>query len=191
MFDNKSEKGNSRMSKLKMVIDQPILYTSNFKKIITYYLFESPIEDTSARGTLLSENGWKGSSRLTMLLRLMQAVAEIDDSDWIICSKNEVETNANRFLSDQIHMVCNDDKGKAKSIIYAVRNAFAHGAFNVKKINGKTIYILENHNKGRLRAEITVTEDTLLNWIKLFKTKPAHLTVKERKGKKIHFDDEK
>ena len=176
------------MSKLKMVIDQPISYTSNFKKIITYYLFESPIEDTSARGTLLSQYGWKGSSRLTMLLRLMQAVAEIDDSDWIVCSRNEVKTNASRFPSEQIHMVCNNDKGKAKSIIYAVRNAFAHGSFNVKKINNKTVYILENHNKGGLRAEITVTEDTLLNWIKLFKTNPQYLTVKERKGKAIQFN---
>jgi len=191
LFDNESEKGYTRMSKLKMVIDQPISYTSNFKKIITYYLFESPIEDTSARGTLLSEYGWKGSSRLTMLLRLMQAVADIDDPNWIICSRNEVKTNASHFPSEQIHMVCNNDKGKAKSIIYAVRNAFAHGSFNVKKINGKIVYIFENHNKGMLCAEITVTENTLLNWIKLFKTKPEHLTVKERKGKEIRFDDEK
>lgn len=171
-----------------MVIDQPISYTNNFKKILTYYLFECPIESTSARGTLLLEYGWKGSSRLSMLARLMQAIAEIDDSDWVTCLRNEVEAKAIHFSSEQIHIVCNNDKGKAKSVIYAVRNAFAHGSFNVKKVAGKIVYILENHNKGTLSAEITVTEDTLLNWIKLFKTKPQHLTVKERKGKEIRFD---
>ena len=57
-----------------------------------------------------------------------------------------------------------DEKTVMQSLFSAIRNAFAHGSFNVKTYNGVKIYYFENFN-GYLKAEIVLHEETLLAWI--------------------------
>ncbi|MDE6036272.1 MAG: hypothetical protein K2G36_10230 [Ruminococcus sp.] len=156
-----------------------INYTDNFKKIITFYLFECPVEDVSKRGKTFKQIGWKGSSRLRMLERLLKNCTSINEENWIICDKSEVENKLNN-VNGLYYIVCSKSKSGIKSIIYAIRNSFAHGSFEVKNIDGYNIYYLENHHKGHLCAKIVIEEDSLLEWIRIIKTNPEYLTKKAK-----------
>lgn len=175
---------------------EKIVYSDEFEKIITFFLFECPVEKVSHRGEDFQELGWKGSSRLQMLERLLKGCTEIAEEKWICCHKSEVESKANN-IGSFLYIVCNNDKGRIKSIIYAIRNSFAHGSFEVKKIDGCNCYYLENWYKEKLRAKIVIEEKALLDWVKIIKTNPIYLTkkaikknAKERKrSKQTNYSD--
>ena len=59
-----------------------------------------------------------------------------------------------------------DEKTVIFSLFSAIRNAFAHGSFNVKAYRRVRIYFFVNH-KNYTKAKIILHEDTLLAWIKL------------------------
>ena len=61
-----------------------------------------------------------------------------------------------------------DEKTVIQSLFSAIRNALAHGSFNVKIYKGVRVYFLSNYNKY-LKAEIVLQENTLLKWIDIVK----------------------
>lgn len=156
---------------------EPITYTDEFKKIITFFLFECPVKDVSHRGKTFQDIGWGGSSRFRMLKRLLKSCTTIEEEKWISCHKSDVE-NQLKSVNSFLYIVCNDDKGEVPSIIYAIRNSFAHGSFEVKSIDGDNIYFFENYYKGKLRAKMVIEENALLEWIRIIKTNPVFLTKK-------------
>lgn len=60
----------------------------------------------------------------------------------------------------------NGEKSVMNSLYKAIRNAFAHGSFNVKSYNGVRIYFLLNYKKYK-KAQIVLQEQTLLSWINI------------------------
>ena len=73
--------------------------------------------------------------------------------------------------------------GKARSILYSIRCAFAHGSFEVvENKKGQKIYKFENFNtNGRLTARIRLKESVLLDWIKFIREYSPSKTKKSRK----------
>ena len=159
---------------------EKIVYSNEFKKIITFFLFECPVEGVSCRGQTFQDIGWKGSSRFQMLERLLKECTSIEENKWICCDKSEVELKVNN-INSFLYIVCNTDKGRVQSIIYAIRNSFAHGSFEVKQIDGGCYYYLKNKYKGKLRATIVIEEYALLEWIRIIKTNPIFLTKRAKK----------
>lgn len=162
-----------------------IEYTDEFSKIITFYLFECPVENVSKRGRTFADYNWVGSSRFQMLERYMKLCCSINDSGWILCNKSEINTKIELVKRDLPYIVCNDDKGRIKSIIYSIRNALAHGSFSsFVDENGNTMYYFENYYHSTLRAKMLIEERSLIEWIKLVKTNPEHMTKKYKAKRK-------
>ena len=155
-------------------------YTEAFQQLLRFFLFETPVEGTSCRGKTFKEIGWKGSSRFQMLERLLKTASSIDEQNWIYEDVDKIEELAIIQRNDIQYMVSSNDRGKVRSVVYAIRNAFAHGSFS-KMDNGW--YLLENRYRGRLKARMIISEATLLEWIKIIKTNPEYYTKKNRKMK--------
>lgn len=70
-------------------------------------------------------------------------------------------------------MFTNNKNRNVFSILYSIRNSFAHGSFNIKTINNRKVYFLDACKESKTsinrKARIVLYEKTLLDWIKLIK----------------------
>ena len=162
----------------KMIPWNTIRFTKPLCELLQFYLFETPVEGTSRRGRTFKEIGWVGSSRFQMLERLLLESSDIEKQNWMFKEIDEIEALAIIKRTDIQYMVSSRDKGKIRSMIYAIRNAFAHGSFS-QLDNGW--YLFENHYKGKLKARIVIAESTLFEWKKIIESKPEHFTKKKKK----------
>ena len=62
-----------------------------------------------------------------------------------------------------------DERTVMTSLFYAIRNAFAHGCFNMKTYNKVKIYFFLNYH-GYKKAQIVLQEKTLLTWMELIQS---------------------
>ena len=151
------------------------------KKIIQFYLFNTPVEGISARGSTFKELGWN-KKRLTPLLK-----KEIDflSSNWKITTVKEIKAKLKtlgqlekvKFEEMAIHI--NNKNSNIDSFFYAVRCAIAHGSFSVRKHKGQAFYVLENKDKGKLKARIVIKESTLIYIMKIV-SNPEKYSKKRR-----------
>lgn len=154
---------------IKWTFKNKIIINERMKKILQFYLFNTPVEGVSVRGNTFKYLGWN-KRQLTPLLK-----KEIDflSSNWIITTVKEIETKLKtlgqlekvKFEEMAIHI--NNKNSNIDSFFYAVRCAIAHGSFSVRKHNGQAFYILENKDKGKLKARIVIKEDTLVHIIEI------------------------
>ena len=163
---------------LNTKIHDNISYTDNFIKIITFYLFECPVENVSARGYEFSDLGWT-NYYLRMLNSMMKDVTKIEDNNWKLCNIKDIDYNLKQIDRKKEYIVCNNGNGKTKSIFYAIRNAFAHGSFEIESNNKEVFYHLRNLDNNTLKADLYLREETLISWISLFNTNPEYLTTKK------------
>ena len=115
-----------------------------------------------------------------MLERLLREASSIDEKFWVFVDIDEIQNLSFVNRTDIQYVASSKDKGKVRSMIYAIRNAFAHGSFS-QMDNGW--YLFENTYHGRLKARMVLSEDTLLSWEKIIKTKPEYFT-RSRKAKR-------
>ena len=163
---------------LNTKIHDDISYTDNFKKIITFYLFECPVENVSARGYEFGDLGWT-NYYLRKFNSMMKDVATIEDKNWRLCNIKDIDDNLKSIDKSKEYIVCNNGNGKTKSIFYAIRNAFAHGSFEINYNNKVIFYHLKNIDNSTLKADIYLKEETLILWISLFNTNPEYLTTEK------------
>lgn len=76
----------------------------------------------------------------------------------------ELLNTLKRAFPDTYVFLKNDEKKVISSLFSAIRNALAHGSFNVKRYEKTRIYYFSNY-KGYEKARIVLYEDTLLSWI--------------------------
>lgn len=157
-----------------------IEYTPQFQTILQFYLFDTPVEGISCRGKTFKEIGWTGSSRFRMLERLLKETSEIETDNWIFAEIENVERLDLIHKTDIQYMVSSHDRGKVQSMIYAIRNALAHGSF-LRKDNGW--YLFENYYRGKLKARMLIEEKTLLEWIKIIQTNPEFYAGRKKHKK--------
>ena len=139
------------------------------KKIIQFYLINSPVEGVSVRGNTFKNLGWN-KRKLTPLLK-----KEISflSSNWKITTVKEIKAKLKtlgqleKVKFEEIAIHINNKNSNIDSFFYAVRCAIAHGSFSVRIHNGEVFYVLENKDKGKLKARIVIKERTLLDIMKI------------------------
>lgn len=150
-----------------------------FIRIITFFVFHSPVNNLSARQICLSEYGWNTPWRKPYYLnkQLKQATNnyELLFSSATLKEMNDALTKANlvnSFPSDIVReRICIYDckKNQFISVFYHIRNAFAHGRFDLRKLNNVEYYIMEDVKKAKkdlqVSARMILKKQTLLRWI--------------------------
>ena len=156
-----------------------------FLKIYRFYVIETPVRGVSVRGKTFTER----NCNLSELVRLLKKQSPFLSSCWYDKPQKEIEATCKAL---GIFDVVNFDKeiaihtinqkiidpesalklhhGKAESLFYAIRCAFAHGAFALHKYKGENYYVLENKDNGKLKGRLIIKENTLLSWIDLIET---------------------
>ena len=158
-----------------------IAFDNNFNKILTFYLFECPVEKVSRRGQTFKQIGWKGSSRFQMLERLLKGASGISDERWqILDSSSEVEKRSSSIQRNKQFLFSDISRGRVQSFIYSIRNAFAHGSFDIIVHNDEKYYYFENDYCGNMRSRLLLSEQTLLRWYEIIRTRPEFLTKKSK-----------
>ena len=132
-----------------------ITFDENFQKIVRFYLFETPIEGISHRGKTFKDMGWTGSARFQMLERLLKCASGMIDDQWnILESQSEVRKQSKEAACDRQYIYSDQSKGRVSTFIYSIRNAFAHGSFDILESNGERYYFFENKYRGNLRSKM-------------------------------------
>ena len=154
----------------KTFTDKIYLSNSNLQRILKFFLFECPVPGTSVRGKKFVDYGIEGKPAFSKLKKEMLASATTSLKDnYKPCTKDELKAefeSVSKVVSPDEYCVFlkHDAKTVMQSLYSAIRNAFAHGSFCVKKYSGTRIYFMSNYD-NYLKAEIVLHEATLLGWI--------------------------
>lgn len=152
--------------------DCKIIYSANFKKILDFYLFACLVPKVSQRGCSLEKYNWTNTAKLE---RKMKKLSNISKNNWKVVKNNDDFDNYKDLLASENKccLFTNIKDRNVFSILYSIRNSFAHGSFNIKTINNRKVYFLdackEKKAKIHRKARIVLYEKTLLDWIKLIK----------------------
>lgn len=73
------------------------------------------------------------------------------------------------------------DMTDPEAFYYYIRNAFAHGSFEVIRTNNDKVYLLESKKDGKVKAQMRLKEASLLEYIRI-----ANLTSSEIKALQKH-----
>ena len=76
------------------------------------------------------------------------------------------------------------DMSDAEAIYYYIRNAFAHGSFEVKSSKGERCYLLQSDKDSKVKAQMQLKESTLLRLLELSQMSANDLREKQRKKRK-------
>ena len=146
----------------------------NLQIIVQFYLFECPVEGKSKRGKTFKELGYVGIKAFKKLKDELLATATASLSkNYYPCKKEELQGNFSKcstitYPDEYCVFLQSDEKSIIRSLFSAIRNAFAHGSFNVQSYNHTRIYYFSNYD-GYEKARIVLHENTLLSWIRIIK----------------------
>lgn len=153
--------------------DIPTKYShTNFMKIVSFYLFSCPVSDVSYRGKCFKEYGFDGQKAFAFLKsELLKNASSSLKGNYKPCKKEELNDHFQTASTisppnEYCIFLANEERRVMDSLFKSIRNAFAHGSFNVKSYNGVRIYFLMNY-KDYKKAQIVLQESTLLAWIKI------------------------
>ncbi len=153
----------------------------NFQTIITALVFNCPSsinkQPVSARKTSFTRRGVIKHYLTTILAQIRHPLAQnnayhpVEDSSIAIAERTQ-QIIKNSPLSDSnfdlIVFNKRNDMPDTEAIFYYIRNAFAHGSFEVISIRGGSrIYFLESKKNETIKALMRLKESTLLHYVKL------------------------
>lgn len=151
----------------------------NFQRIICFYLFECPARSIrtekkkdgeqrtidqphptkrifygriSQMGKTLAERGIEGGSLNTLRAAMLRSAG---DEFEFLTGKEVTDSSKREYIS------LAKSEFITEGIFSFIRNAFAHGEFEIKD----GWYLLENHSYGALKGKAVLYETTLLKWI--------------------------
>lgn len=75
------------------------------------------------------------------------------------------------------------DMPDAEAIYYYIRNAFAHGSFEVIDRGVDTVYLIESSKEGKPKARMRINEKTLLRYLELKNMTSSDIKALQRKRK--------
>ncbi len=106
----------------------------------------------------------------------MAAASNSLKSNYYPCSKDELTDKFSTVekvapVDEYCVFLKTDEKTVMQSLFSAIRNAFAHGSFCVKKYEKTQVYFFSNYD-NYLKAEIILQEDTLIKWINIIRKGP-------------------
>lgn len=144
------------------------------------------INSVSAReGVSFKSRGVTGDKLNTILAKIKQPLVR-NNSYLVTDSKGNVESEVSNMIAtttltdpyfELIVFKERYEMPKTEALYYYIRNAFAHGSFEVIKFEGKLIYLLESAKGNDVKARMRLKESTLHEYIRL-----SQLNVKEIKA---------
>lgn len=148
-----------------------------FQEIVNFYVLHTPCEGITARAMLPEDYGWKSNRKLNVALKKEFADAKkilfVNKIPELYDSLGKVDLYDFPKRTGVERACIHDGKNNQfKSLFFHLRNAFAHGRFNVEMIeDGVVMYVLEdfNKNKKEITARMIFREQTLLKWMEIIK----------------------
>lgn len=170
------------------------------KRIILFYVINTPCIELSAMGIPLDDYGWnKKRWRTQDLFKLLCSVPGLKKEETFFVAKNTRDMKA---IFEKAQMKKNFTKNREiekiaihkqsgycefESVLYHIRNALAHGRFAMYELSGtkEVVFVLEDGVKKQgsffVRARRILKKSTLLKWIDILecKTKEAKETAEK------------
>lgn len=186
----------------------------NFRRIIEEFVFKCPSCDekktrigvnengkprykrkytpVSARNRTFRKNGITGNLLTTVLAQIRRPLVK-KGTYALLNSKESVENKVNEIIRNQNFedpyfeiIVFQKKSGMTdpETFYYYIRNAFAHGSFEVKSNSkGEKIYCLECSNNGELKGRFRLKESSLISYAKFSDMSVAEIKALQRKKK--------
>lgn len=129
------------------------------QKLVQFYVWETPVPDTSAKGVSFRKLGWS-KGRYNTLHALMRDASGFPNDNWIDAPVKDIEAKLSglnrldRFdgsFEFAVHSV-KSGLNKTEALFYFIRNSFAHGGFKTSKYKGELYYIFENKQGIKLKV---------------------------------------
>lgn len=154
--------------------------------------YKNVYKPVSARETSFRRRGINGNLLVTLLAQISRPL-KVSKTYLLIGSNSSVELNMddimkNVALSDPYFDVVvyqkRSDMTDVEAFYYYIRNAFAHGAFEVLQKGSEKIYKLESAKDGKVKAQMRLKESTLEEYIRLANLTVADIKALQRPKKK-------
>ena len=151
--------------------------------------YKSTYKPVSAREVSFRERGINSGLFATIMAQVRRPLNK-EKTYALIQSSESVETTVNSImgttsLSDPYYEIVvfqkRSDMSDPEAFYYYIRNAFAHGSFEVIPTNNVNVYLLESSKDGAVKAQMRLKETSLIEYIRL-----ANLTATEIKALQRH-----
>lgn len=166
-------------------IDPERFNNADLNRIITFFVFHSPCSKLSAMSKSLERYGWNNPWKNPQLLQRKLKI--VSNNDNLIFSSETIDNMKQALekanLLDDIKAninleriaIYNSEKNQFMSIFYHLRNAFAHGRFNMFDVGlDDYVFIFEDISKrinmNKVTARMILRKSTLIKWIDLIET---------------------
>jgi len=172
--------------KAKWVKDISIkeIMNDDFSRILSFYLFHSPVRGLSAMSKELNDYGWhvawgkeyklnvqlKKLTNNEKLIFSVNAYSKMDDA----LTKADLLDKFPSNLSKERIAIYNIKKNQFISIFFHIRNSLAHGRFSIVNKNREYIFVFEDVvknntdlSKQKVSARMILKKNTLLKWMEL------------------------
>jgi hypothetical protein len=161
----------SMFCKIKKDFRSEIKFNKNFQQIITFYLFECPVDNKSCRGKSFDFYGISGVQGFAKLKKLLLSASNTLKNNYYPCKSSELVDVFNKYDyiekgTEYCIFLKTDEKNIIQSLFAAIRNALAHGSFRCQKLNKEKYYYFENWHNYK-KAEGLLKEETLIKWIEI------------------------
>ncbi len=165
----------------KWTFSQKVSLTNNenLQKLVQFYVWETPVPNTSARGVSFSDLGWSKGDFNT-LHASMRKSSGFPNKKWIDAPAKEIEERLKELerldsFNCSFEFAVHTVKGglnKTEALFYLIRNSFAHGGFKTSKCKGITYYVFENRQGDQIKGRAVIRESSLLDWISIVRKGP-------------------
>lgn len=158
------------------------VYTNkNFQKILEFFLFQCPVRHKSIRSRTFQDHGWQERYFSVLQYRLKNA-SDNEIKFYRVPVSNlrqtlEVTNQLAEVDCSYEVVIYHDSDNSMLTLFGAIRNAFAHGSFQIKTFGKIRFFCLENRTpptssqpdyyQEEVRARLVLKETTLLNWIRI------------------------
>lgn len=145
----------------------------------------------SARAESFKSRGITGHLLTTILAQIRKpltknnAYVALQPSEDIILAADRLILNSSQS-DDMFEMMVfhkRTDMPDAEAIYYYIRNAFAHGSFEIINCGSDTVYLIESSKEGSPKALMRLNENSLLRYLELKDMTSSEIKELQRKRK--------
>ena len=154
--------------------------------------YKKKYKPVSMRGNSFRSRGIDKSLFETILAQIRRPLNNINTYK-LIDSSESVERIVNSIICsvslgdpyyEMIVFQKRPDMSNAEALYYYLRNAFAHGSFEVVSTNNGDVYLLESSKDSNVKARMRLKESSLLEYIRLANFTAGEIRNLQRHRKK-------
>ena len=148
----------------------------------------------SARGVSFRSRGVTGHYLLTILAQIRRPLVA-NEAYHVVDNSVDIENKVKQIISGSslsdpefdlmvFQKRDSNQMPETEAIYYYIRNAFAHGSFEVKNTTSGRCYYLESSKEGNIKAQMRLKETTLQEYIRLSELEPAAIKQYQKPKKR-------